>query len=65
MAVVEPTVEQIRAYAKREGLRASTLASLSGLGKNTLRGIFRPDWNPQADTLHKVADALNKRAEAA
>lgn len=65
MTVIEPTVEQVREYATRQGIKPATLARMAGLQKNVLRGIFRPDWNPRASTLHKVADAINRHAEAA
>lgn len=57
-------MRQIRDYASKEGIRPSTLARISGLHKNTLRGIFRPRWSPRAETLERIAKALNKRAKA-
>lgn len=59
MMTVQPTVEQVRAFAQDHGLKPATMARKAGLHPNTLRGLFDPGWNPRADTLQKVAAAIN------
>ncbi len=47
-------VARIRAFLTGTGMRPKTLARECGLGDETLRHVFRDDWNPRLETLRAV-----------
>lgn len=62
---ISTSLDRIRAYAKAKGLKPATLARLAGLHANALRGLHDQNWNPRADTLQKVEQAIERHERAA
>ena len=51
-------IEKIREAARAEGSPVSTLGVKAGLGVNTLRDMYKPDWSPDISTLLKLEALL-------
>lgn len=47
-------VERIRTYAIQTGIARSRFAKDAGLGLNTLRDLFRAEWNPTPETVRAL-----------
>lgn len=62
---VSASLDRIRAYAKAQKIKPATLARLAGLHANALRGLHDDDWNPRADTLQKVEEAIERHSRQA
>lgn len=58
-------VARIRAYLTETGVRPKTLARECGLGDETLRHVFREDWNPRLETLRAVERHIVSSAKRA
>jgi hypothetical protein len=61
IVTVEPTRLSIRQWAVNQGIQPAVLAKACGLGRNTLRALYRSEWSPTAKTLEKLADYINLR----
>lgn len=60
---VRDTIDRIRAYAQKNGLRKATLAKRAGLHPNALRDLDSPDWKPRLDTIEKLEKVLAEAGE--
>lgn len=64
MSTIDQLVTKVRTEAARRGIRPATLARLSGLSLNTLRGMYGSDWNPRIETLRKIEATLDQEKVA-
>lgn len=60
MEYIEIFATRIRSLCKKRNITVNKLASISGLRQSTINNIMRGvARSPRADTLHKIANALN------
>lgn len=57
------TIERVQALIRSGELTKAGLAQDAGLHANSLRRADQADWNPTADTLRRLEEFLDKRAE--
>lgn len=63
LAIVAQVRNRARAFAKERQWSRYRFAKEAGLHKNTLRDLWRDDWNPSLETLQKL-DAVMTREVA-
>ncbi|MDE6442753.1 MAG: helix-turn-helix domain-containing protein [Clostridia bacterium] len=60
MKYIEIFAARIRSLCRKRNLTINKLATISGLRQSTINNIMRGvAGSPRADTLHKIANALN------
>ena len=63
--MIDDTISRIREHLQQPGVTKTGLAAAAGLHPNTLLGMDRPNWNPTAETLRKLEDAISPPESAA
>lgn len=64
MAMVEKSMNRVRAFLRLKGVTKSLLAATAEVHPNSLRNVDSADWNPTAKTLQAL-DAAAIRLEKA
>lgn len=51
---IDQAINRIKAYVATCGMPKERIAEQAHLHRNTLVGMNRPEWSPNADTLRKL-----------
>lgn len=51
---IDTAINRIRAYARMQGLKKTTLAKAAGLGDTTLRDFDSDEWNPTINIVRRI-----------
>lgn len=60
MQKIDQLVQEIIDRATKLGISMQGLARLSGLHKNTLRGIRKKGWSPTTTTIKQLQDTIER-----
>lgn len=61
--MIDQATARIAALLRRPGMTKVLLADSAKVHPNTLRGLG-PDWNPKAQTLERIMDAVARLEKA-
>ena len=56
--VADDSVARIRHFVRDSDAKHQAIAKMAGLGRNTLREIEQPGWNPRLRTLRLLEDLI-------
>lgn len=57
---IKKTIKKIRHFMTSRDIAPSRMAVMSGLHKNTLRGVHTDEWSPRLDTIIKLQQTIKK-----
>jgi hypothetical protein len=58
MSNIKKTLKEIKAFMRRNDIAPSRMATMAGLGINTLRGCMTDEWSPRLETIERLQRAI-------